>query len=67
MKELFKISLYILLVVALSPFLGFWLVALVGALVFLLPVGLALATLFPNTWHHVENDIFARFLRLSTS
>ncbi|MFZ1830959.1 MAG: hypothetical protein WAW42_19790 [Candidatus Competibacteraceae bacterium] len=67
MKELCKIAGFAILVLALSPFLGFWLVALVGALVFLLPVGAALSALFPKTWHHLEDDVLSRFSRLSIS
>jgi hypothetical protein len=67
MKELLKVAVFAILVLALSPFLGFWLVALIGALVFLLPVGAAFSALFPKTWHHIEDDVFSRFSRLSTT
>ncbi|MDQ5908441.1 MAG: hypothetical protein QG599_532 [Pseudomonadota bacterium] len=60
MKELLKVAVFAILVLALSPFMGFWLVALVGALVFLLPVGAAFSALFPATWHHLEDDIASR-------
>ncbi len=60
MKELFKIAVFAIVILALSPFLGFWLVALVGALVFLLPVGAVLSALFPETWHHLEDNLASR-------
>ena len=67
MKELIKVVVFAILVLALSPFLGFWLVALVGALIFLLPVGAVVSALFPKTCHHIEDDVFSKFSRLSTS
>ncbi|CDH43972.1 MAG: hypothetical protein IPL59_10915 [Candidatus Competibacteraceae bacterium] len=67
MKEFFKIVACALLVVALSPVIGFWVVALVGAAVFLLPVGIAFSTTFPNTWKHIEDNLFARTSSLSVS
>lgn len=67
MKELIKVAVFAILVLALSPFLGFWLVALVGALIFLLPVGAVVSALFPKTCHHIEDDVFSKFSRLSTS
>ena len=42
MKEFFKIAVCVILVVALAPFAGFWIVALVGAGLILLPLGAAL-------------------------
>lgn len=67
MKELFKVAVFAILVLALSPFIGFWLVALLGALVFLLPVGAVVSALFPETRHHLEDLVFAKFSRLSAS
>ncbi|HCB12373.1 MAG TPA: hypothetical protein DEP36_02210 [Gammaproteobacteria bacterium] len=67
MKELIKVAVSAILVLALSPFLGFWLVALIGALIFLLPIGAGVSVLFPETCHHIEDDVFSRFSRLSTS
>jgi hypothetical protein len=42
-----KMAVFAILVLALSPFVGFWIVALVGAALFLLPVGAAVLALFP--------------------
>ncbi|HPF59821.1 MAG TPA: hypothetical protein P5149_00540 [Candidatus Competibacteraceae bacterium] len=67
MKELIKVAVFSILVLALSPFLGFWLVALIGALIFLLPVGAVVSMLFPEACHHIEDDVFSRFSRLSAS
>jgi hypothetical protein len=67
MKELFKVAVLTMLALALLPFLGFWLVALVGALVFLLPVGAVVSRLFPETCHHIEDNVFSKFSRLSAS
>jgi hypothetical protein len=61
MKELLKVTVFAILVLVLSPFLGFWLVALVGALVFLLPLGAVASALFPATCHHIEDDVLAKF------
>ena len=67
MKELFKVVVFAILALALSPFLGFWLVALIGTSVFLLPVGAALSALFPETWHHIEDGVVSRYSHLSVS
>jgi hypothetical protein len=67
MKELLKIAACALLVAALSPMIGFWVVALVGAVVFLLPVSIALSTAFPKTWKHIEDSLFAKTSSLSVS
>ncbi|HRX71668.1 MAG: hypothetical protein KDJ22_08070 [Candidatus Competibacteraceae bacterium] len=61
MKELLKVAVFAILILVLSPFLGFWLVALVGALVFLLPMGAVASALFPDTCHHIEDDVLAKF------
>ena len=67
MKELFKIAVCVILVLALSPFAGFWIVALVGTGLVLLPVGAALAKICPETWKHVEDSLFSRTSSLSAS
>ncbi len=67
MKELLKIAACALLVVALSPVIGFWVVALVGVATFLLPVGIAFSTTFPKTWKHIEDSLFTTTSSLSVS
>jgi fatty acid desaturase len=59
MKELFKIAACALLVLALAPIAGFWVVALVGVALFLLPVGVIFSAIFPKTCKHIEDDLFA--------
>ncbi len=66
MKEL-KIAVCVILVLALSPLVGFWIVALVGAGLLLLPIGAAVATAFPETWKHIEDNLFSRNSFLSAS
>ena len=60
MNELIKIAVCALIVVALSPLLGFWIVALVGVTLFLLPVGVVFSTIFPKAWKHIEDSLFSR-------
>ena len=67
MKEFFKITVCVILVLALSPFAGFWIVALVGAGLLLLPISAAIATAFPEGWKHFEDSLFARISSPSTS
>ncbi|MCC8998909.1 MAG: hypothetical protein LM522_05335, partial [Candidatus Contendobacter sp.] len=67
MKEFLKIAACALLVAVLSPVIGFWVVALVGAAVFLLPVSIAFSTTFPKTWKHIEDSLFTRMSSLSVS
>jgi len=67
MKELVKVAVFVILGLALSPFLGFWLVALAGVLAFLLPVGAVVSALFPETCHHIEDDVFSKFSHLSNA
>ena len=67
MKELFKIAACALLVLALAPMAGFWVVALVGTALFVLPLGVIFSTVFPKTWKHIEDDLFARTSSLSAS
>ena len=67
MKEFFKITVCVILVLALSPFAGFWIVALVGAGLLLLPIGAAIATACPETWKHIEDGLFSRTSSLSAS
>lgn len=57
MKDLVKIVAFAVLVIALAPFAGFWIVALVGAGLLALPLGAVISKLFPNLWRHVE-DVF---------
>ena len=67
MKEFFKIAMCVILVLALSPFAGFWIVALVGAALVLLPISAAIATAFPKTWKQVEDSLFSRTSSLVAS
>ncbi|KAB2934152.1 MAG: hypothetical protein F9K25_04765 [Candidatus Contendobacter sp.] len=67
MKELFKIAVCAVVVLALSPIAGFWIVALVGAGLLLLPISVAIATTCPETWKHIENSLFSRTSSLSAS
>lgn len=67
MKELFKITVCVILVLALSPLAGFWIVALVGTGLLLLPIGAALATTCPETWKRIEDSLFSRTSSLSAS
>ncbi|MDG4551391.1 MAG: hypothetical protein P9F19_18230 [Candidatus Contendobacter sp.] len=60
MKELLKIAVCAVLLLALSPLVGFWIVALVGAGLLLLPIGAVVAKAFPETWKHIENTLFSR-------
>ena len=64
MKEFFKIAVCVILVVALAPFAGFWIVALVGAGL-ILPLGAALAKTRPETWKHIQDSLFSRISSLS--
>jgi len=61
MNELSKIVLCAILFVALSPFLAFWVAALVCVALFLLPAGVIFSKLFPNAWRYVvEHSPFSR-------
>lgn len=65
MKQFVKVVACALLAVALSPVIGFWIVALLGALMILLPVGIGLSTMFPKVWRHVEEVLLSRTSSLS--
>jgi hypothetical protein len=65
MKEILKVVVCVLLAVALSPAVGFWVVALVGASMALLPLGVAFSTAFPKTGKHLVERLFARTSSLS--
>ena len=65
MKELLKIAVGAILILALAPLAGFWIVALVGAGLLLLPIGTVVATAFPKTWKHIENNWSSRGSSLS--
>lgn len=60
MKDITKIAVFAILVLALSPFAGFWIVALIGAGLLLLPVGAVISTFFPKAWRHIEGSLFSR-------
>lgn len=57
MKELLKIAVYALLAAALSPMIGFWVVALVGSTMALVPLSILLSKLFPETSKHVAHSL----------
>lgn len=63
MMNLLKIVVVVLLVLALSPLAGFWIVALVGAGLILLPLGAVMAKVFPETWKHLEHSLLPQTLR----
>jgi hypothetical protein len=54
-----KMAVLAILVLALSPFVGFWIVALVGAALFLLPVGATVLALFPRTFRQAEDHFLS--------
>ena len=58
MKDLSKVVVFAVLMLALAPFGGFWIVALIGAGLLLLPIGAMIATFFPKTWHRFEESLF---------
>ncbi len=60
MKDIIKMVVLAGLALALSPMLGFWIVALVGAALFLIPAGAAVSVLFPKAWRHIEDSLFSR-------
>ena len=53
-----KVAIFTILVLALAPFVGFWIVALIGAGLLALPIGAVLAKYFPETWQHIEASVF---------
>ena len=67
MKELLTITICALLVVVLSPMIGFWVVALVGSAMALLPLGAALSQAFPKAWAHMSESAFGGKTHLSAS
>lgn len=67
MKELFKMTLCALLVLALSPMIGFWVVALVGSAMALLPLGMALSKAFPGAWAQLSESLFGGRTHLPAS
>jgi hypothetical protein len=54
-----KMAVFTILVLALSPLVGFWIVALVGAALFLLPVGATVLALFPRTFRQAEDHFLS--------
>lgn len=58
MKNMTKVAVFTLLVLALAPFAGFWIVALIGAGLLVLPVSAVISKYFPDTWHHIEASVF---------
>ena len=54
MKDLVKIVAFAVLVSALAPFAGFWIVALVGASLLALPLAALVSKFFPDAWRHLE-------------
>jgi hypothetical protein len=51
-------AVFAILVLALSPLVGFWIVALAGVALFLLPVGAMILALFPKAFRQVEDHFF---------
>ena len=60
MKDMTKIVVFAILVLALSPFAGFWIVALIGAGLLLLPIGAAISMFFPKAWRHIEDRLLVK-------
>ncbi|MFO1371940.1 MAG: hypothetical protein U1F42_05955 [Candidatus Competibacteraceae bacterium] len=60
MKEFIKIAVLAMLVVVLSPIAGYWITALIGAALFLLPVGVLVSMLFPKVWKQLEDSALAK-------
>lgn len=60
MKNMTKVAVFTILVLALAPFAGFWIVALIGAGLLVLPLGAILSKYFPETWQHIEASLFAK-------
>lgn len=65
MKQFLKVLVCVLLAAALSPVIGFWVVALLGAMMILLPVGIGLSRVFPKTWSHLEEMLLSGTSALS--
>lgn len=59
MREVLKVAACALLVALLSPMAGFWVVALVGSTMLLLPLGIAVSTAFPRAWKRIWGNLFA--------
>ncbi len=55
MKDLVKLVAFAVVVIALAPFTGFWIVALVGAGLLALPLAALISRFFPNAWRHLED------------
>ena len=60
MKELSKMAVFAVVILALSPFAGFWIVALVGAALLLLPLGAMISMVFPKVSRQFEDRVLAR-------
>ena len=54
-----KVAVFAIMVLALSPLVGFWIVALVGAALFLLPVGATVSALFPKAFRQAEDHFLS--------
>lgn len=67
MRNIIKMLVVAIVVLALSPLVGFWIVALVGAALFLLPVGAAISALFPKLWKHIEDSLSSKVHFLPTA
>lgn len=67
MKDITKVAVFAILVLALAPFAGFWIVALIGAGLLALPIGAVISTLFPNAWRHLEDGLLAKTHLLPTT
>jgi hypothetical protein len=67
MRNITKIAAFAILLLALAPFAGFWIVALIGAGLLLLPVGAAIAEFLPTAWRHIEDSLLAKTHFLPTA
>jgi hypothetical protein len=60
-----KVAVFAIMVLALSPLVGFWIVALVGAALFLLPVGATVSAMFPKAFRQAEDHFLSWPVALS--
>lgn len=67
MTGIIKMVVFAIVVLALSPLAGFWIVALIGAGLVLLPVYAAVSALSPKLWKHFEDNLLSRIHYLPTA
>jgi hypothetical protein len=67
MRDIIKMAVFAIVVLALAPLAGFWIVALVGAALFLLPVGAVVSAVFPKAFRKAEDNLLSRARFLHTA